>query len=117
MGSNAIMFSWNRSIPGREAISAAHFQDYVQYLTGLQERGAIQSFEVVFLDPHGGNLNGFVLIRGETEQLDALVSSSEWIVHQTRAMLHLEDPANIRALTGAAVMERMEIWTQHIPSL
>ena len=64
MGSSVIVFGWNRSIPGREKVSAGHFDEFVKYLTELQQKGTIQVFDVIFLDAHGGDLNGFALIRG-----------------------------------------------------
>ncbi len=115
MGTNAVLFAWNRSIPGREAISAAHFDEFVKYATGLQQKGTIQSFDVVFLDTHGGDLNGFFLLKGDTAKLDALVASTEWVTHMTRASLHLEGAGAVRGVTGAAVMERMQLWTATIP--
>jgi hypothetical protein len=115
MGTNAVFFAWNRSIPSRERISAEHFQQFVQYVAGLQQKGAIQSSEVVFLDPHGGDMNGFFLIRGEPAKLDALLASSEWVTHMTRAALHLQGSGTVRGVTGPMVMERMELWTKTIP--
>lgn len=116
MGSNVLLFGWNRSIAGREKVSAAHFDEFVKYLSGLQQGGAIQGFEIVFLDPHGGDLNGFFLIKGESSQLDKLVSTSEWTIHTTRASLHLEGSGAVRGATGDEVMNRMVIWTNAIPS-
>jgi hypothetical protein len=115
MGSNVVFFAWNRSIPGREAISAAHFDDFVKYVTALQQAGSLQSFDVVFLDTHGGDMNGFFLLRGEPARLDALVSTTEWVTHMTRASLHLEGAGAVRGVTGPAVMERMQLWTATIP--
>ena len=37
----------------REGISAAHFQEFAQYVGGLQQAGTIKSLEAVLLDPHG----------------------------------------------------------------
>jgi hypothetical protein len=116
MASNILFFGWNRSLPGREKISAEHFGDITQYLGGLQQKGSIKSFEAIFLHPHGGDLNGFLLIRAESAQLDALVSSAEWVRHMTRAMLHLDHPGEIRGVTGDLVKERMNLWTSLIPS-
>ncbi|MEW5976959.1 MAG: hypothetical protein AB1898_14240 [Acidobacteriota bacterium] len=116
MGSNAIFFAWNRSIPGRERMSADHFQEFVQYLTGLQQKGAIQSFETVFLNQHGGDLNGFFLIRGETGKLDGLVSTKEWALHMMRAAIHLEGSGAVRGVTGDLVTERMNLWKSAIPA-
>ncbi len=115
MGTNALFFAWNRPIPGREKLSAAHFQEFVQYLEGMQQNGSIKSFDIVFLDPHGGDLNGFFLLQAETANLDALVATQEWQTHITRAVIHLEGSGTVRGVTGEAVMERMSLWTKLIP--
>jgi len=115
MASNAVFFGWNRPLPGRERMSAEHFGAFVQYLGGLQQKGSIQSFDTVFLDAHGGDMNGFFLIRGETQKLDALVASAEWVAHQVRAGMHLQGHGVVRGVTGQMVMERMELWTKTIP--
>jgi hypothetical protein len=115
MTSNVLLFGWNRPLPGRETISSAHFNDFVQYLTGLQQSGGIGSFEIVFLDAHGGDLNGFFLLRGDAGQLDALQSSTDWIRHITRAAMHLDGVGAVRGATGDSVMARMEIWRSQIP--
>src|SRR5512143_3439649 len=116
MGSNAIFFGWNRPIPGRERLSAKHFQEFVQYLGRLRENNTIQSFDVVFLNAHGGDMNGFFLIRGESGKLGALVESADWVTHMTRAMLHLEGSGAVLGVTGEAVEERMKLWTDLLPT-
>ena len=115
MASSVILFGWNRSIPGREKVSAAHFDDLMKYLGGLQQNGTIQSFDPVFLDSHGGDLNGFVLIKGETAKLDTLRTTTEWITHVTRATLHLQGVGVIHGVTGDEIARRMAIWTSAIP--
>ena len=116
MTSNALLFGWNRSIPGREKVSAQHFNEFVQYLGSLQQNGEIQSFDIVFLDVHGGDLNGFFLIKGDSAKLDALAATTEWITHITRAALHLDGSGVVRGVTGDAVEGRMALWTSVIPS-
>ena len=116
MGSNVLLFGWNRSIPGREKMSAQHFEEFVTYLSGLQQKGAILAFDIVLLDTHGGDLNGFFLVRADTAKLDALVSTSDWMTHITRASLHLEGSGVVRGGTGDAVMARMALWGSVIPS-
>jgi hypothetical protein len=93
-----------------------HFGSFVQYLGGLQKKGTIKSFDTVFLDPHGGDLNGFFLMRGEPSQLDALMSSPEWISHVTRASIHLEGSGMMRGVTGDLIQPRMELWTGMLPT-
>ena len=115
MASNALFFGWNRSIPGRERISEQHFGEFVEYLTGLQQQGTIQSFDATFLNPHGGDMNGFFLIRGESADLSAVMSTEEWMVHMTRAAMHLDGAGAVRGATGDMVMARMAIWGDAIP--
>ena len=116
MASSVILFGWNRSIPGREKVSAGHFDEFVKYLGGLKQKGTIQAFDVVFLDAHGGDLNGFFLIKGESAELDRLRSTTDWITHITRASLHLDGAGVIEGVTGDEIMKRMAIWTSAIPS-
>jgi hypothetical protein len=116
MDTNVILFGWSTPIAGRERISAQHFEEFTKYLGGLQQRGAIQSFDTVFLDPHGGDLNGFFLIKGEPAKLNELLSSKEWVTHITRAMHHLNGVGVIRGVTGDKIMERFALWSSQIPS-
>jgi hypothetical protein len=111
-----VFFGWNRSIPGRDRISGQHFQEFSQYLAGLQQAGTIQSFDVVFLDPHGGDLNGFFLIRGESAKLAGMLAGQEWVTHMTRAALHLQGAGAIPGATGAAIEERMRLWMSLLPA-
>jgi hypothetical protein len=115
MASNAIFFGWNRSIPGREALSAEHFTQFISYLNGLKVAGMITEFDAVFLTPHGGDMNGFFLIKGKNETLHAVLESQAWVEHMTRASLHLEGSGAVTAAVDGEVMERMQVWTKSIP--
>ncbi len=116
MSSNAIFFGWNRSLPGRERQSAEHFGEFVVYLNELQKNGNIHSYHVMFLNPHGGDMNGFFLIRGDSARLDALMASDDWVRHMTRAAMHLASAGAVRGVTGDAVMQRMDLWRGLIPA-
>jgi hypothetical protein len=105
---------WDRSVPGREALSAAHFQEFLGYLGGLQQAGKIESFEPVLLSPHGGDLNGFFLIRGDSDQISALQASPEWQQHVTRGGHHLQGQGVVHGVTGEGVMAWMAIWSEVI---
>lgn len=116
MGPNVVFFAWNRSIPGRERLSAEHFDDFVQYLATQKQKGSIQSFDVVLLGPHGGDMNGFFLLRGDAPKLDTLQSTPEWITHMIRAETHLTGCGAVRGHTGDLVGEVMGIWKKQIPA-
>jgi hypothetical protein len=116
MGSNVMLVGWNRPIPGREKLGAQHFEEFGKYLGGLQQKGAIQSFDVVLLSAHGGDLNGFFLIKADSPKLDALVSTTEWVTHMTRLAFHTDGSGVIRGVTGDEIKGRMALWTSLIPS-
>lgn len=115
MSNNVIVFGWKQSIPGRESLSGQHFQEFLQYLQQRKDQGAIESFEPILLEPHGGELNGFFLIKGEPSKLATLVGSPEWVQHQVRGMLHVYGLSLMRGVSGPAVMERMGLWMKAIP--
>jgi hypothetical protein len=115
MSSNVIFVGWNRPVPGREKLGADLFQDFMEYVTGLQEDGTIQSLQPVLLNPHGGDMNGFFLITGEPGKLDALASSEAWETHMTRAGINLEGVGVVRGVTGDLLMQSMARWTSLIP--
>jgi len=115
MKDNVLFFGWNHPIYGREKTSSEHFGEFVQYLSSLQQNGTIQSFEPVFLNPHGGDINGFFLIKGDGEKLDTLQDSGDWINHIMRANSHLEGFGLIGGVAGELLMQRMELWRKNIP--
>lgn len=70
MAANAAMFiGWGPLIPGRERQAIEFFTEVMAFYTQRQQEGAIESFEAVVLGPHGGDLDGFILVRGEPAQL------------------------------------------------
>ena len=70
MAGEALFVGWGPVVRGREQKSLGVFQETVEYYGKLQQEGKIESFEPVLVAPHGGDLGGFVLIRGERARLD-----------------------------------------------
>jgi hypothetical protein len=116
MGPNVVLFGWNRPIPGRERMSAEHFRTFTQYLEKAKKNGAIQSFETVFLNHHGGDLNGFFLIRVEPSKMPDLLSSEEWQIHMMRAEMHLQGSGAVTGQTGELVAKMFDLWSKEIPA-
>ena len=72
MANSALFVGWNRSVAGREQQAMNLFMSVTEYYNQLQNAGKIESFEPVILANHGGDLNGFVLIRGDAAQFGTL---------------------------------------------
>ena len=85
MANAALFIGWGKVVQGREAKSLEVFGEGLEYWTRLQQLGEIESFEPVALEPHGGDLAGFVLIRGDRDKLSRLRYSDEWVRLTDRA--------------------------------
>ncbi len=104
MADAALFIGWGEIVRGREAEAAESFNATISYLAGLQEEGVIENFEPVFLEPHGGDLEGFFLVRGEAEKLAILRVDEEFGKVVMRAGL-IADRVGV---VGAAIGERLE---------
>jgi hypothetical protein len=72
MPDGVLFVGWGAPIPGRETASNDVFAEAVAFWMQKQQQGAITSFEAFALEPHGGDLGGFALIRGDAERLAQL---------------------------------------------
>ena len=101
MATSAHVIGWGPAVRGREQKALQVFDEMIQYYTRLQQQGTIESFEPVFLEPHGGDLQGFLLVRGDREKLGALRSSEEFLrLINNRAALVVDNLGVVSAFIG-----------------
>ena len=100
MANGALVIGWGPPVRGREQKALQVFDESIQYYTRLQQQGTIESFEPVALDYHGGDLQGFLLIRGDREKLNALRTSKEFLSLNNRAALVVNNLGVINAFIG-----------------
>ena len=100
MANGALVVGWGPPVRGLEQKALQVFDEAIQYYTRLQQQGTIESFEPVALEPHGGDLDGFVIVRGDREKLNALRSSEEFIHLTNRAIQIVDNFGVITAYIG-----------------
>jgi hypothetical protein len=100
MAMGALFIGWGPTVRGREHKALEVFQEALQYYGRLQQQGEIQSFEPVALEPHGGDLAGFLLIKGDADKLAHLRAGDEFIALNTRAQLVVENFGVAGAFVG-----------------
>jgi hypothetical protein len=103
MADDALFIGWGEVVRGRERKAVDVFNESLQYYAQLQQDGKVESVEPWFLAPHGGDLAGFILLRGQREQLDEIERSPEFERLQTRASLIVDRTGVINAYTGEAL--------------
>jgi hypothetical protein len=73
-----------------------------------------ESFEPVLLEPHGGEPQGFFLIRGNREQLQRLRSDTRFRTILTRTGLVVEALSVIDAYIGDALDDQMDLYGEQV---
>lgn len=107
MAGEALFLGWGPVVRGRERLALQVFQETLDYYGRLQQEGRIESFEPVLVAPHGGDLGGFILLRGERGRLDEIRSSDEFERLVVRAATVVDDVGVINAFTGEALGQQM----------
>jgi hypothetical protein len=117
MAEAGLFIGWGAPVRGREAKSLDVFNEAVQYWGGLQQDGRIESFEVVLLEPHGGDLAGFSLLRGSADQLDQVANDDDFQRLLTRAGLVVEGLGLVRAAIGEGLGTQIGLFQQAVAEL
>ena len=91
MADEALFIGWGEVARGRERKALEVFNESLEYYGRLQQEGKIDSVEAYFLAPHGGDLQGFILLRGERAKLDEVEATAEFERIQTRAACRRPD--------------------------
>ncbi len=114
MADAGLFIGWGEVVRGRESEAVELFNETLGYYARLQEEGTIESFEPVFLEPHGGDLNGFVLVRGDAEKLAALRVSDEFTQFSLRATLIVDGFGVVGADMAERLQRQMEFYLEQI---
>jgi hypothetical protein len=114
MADAGLFIGWGEVVRGRETEALELFNETLGYYGRLQEEGTIENFEPVFLEPHGGDLSGFILIRGDAEKLASLRVSEEFTQFSLRAGLIVNNFGVVGADLAERLQRQMEYYTEQI---
>jgi len=114
MADSALFIGWGEIVRGRETEAASTFTETIAYWARLQEEGVIEAFEPVFLEPHGGDLQGFFFLRGDAEKLASLRVDEEFTQVVMRAGLIADRVGVVGAAIGERLQRQFENWSEAI---
>ena len=117
MAEMGVFIGWGAPVRGREAKGLEVFDEAVAYWGGLQQEGQIESFEVVLLYPHGGDLYGFALLRGSGESLDRIRASHEFNQITARAGLIVEGLGVVSVALGDSLGPQVQHYREALETL
>jgi hypothetical protein len=109
MAATSVIFvGWNRPHTGRETEALESFTEFLGYLGEQQGQGKIESFEPVLLSAHGGDMNGFVVVRGDRARLDEMRRSERFLDQVTRASILVAGFGVVDGWIGEGLRAQME---------
>ncbi len=117
MAENALFIGFGSPRAAKEAAAIKNFEESVAYAEGLKAAGEIESVEYVLLTSHGGDLNGFFLMRGDPEKLARVSIAPEFQRLTMRASVSSEAVGVINAVVDAGVTRTMAAWRQAVADL
>jgi hypothetical protein len=117
MAGEALFIGWGQVARGREEKGLQVFNESVAYWNSLKDSGVADSLDVVLLQPHGGDLAGFALLKGDPEKLDEARRSDEFARHVARANLVVEGLGVVNAVSGEALGEGLGTYQQQLSDL
>ena len=117
MADAGLFVGYGNPVRGRESQAVELFNETIGWFSQLQEDGEIESFEPVFLEPHGGDLGGFILIRGDAGKLAELRVSEEFTQLIIRAGLSVENIGVVGADMAERLQRQMAFYTEQIGAI
>jgi hypothetical protein len=114
MADAGLFIVWGAPVRGREAKGLEVFNEALAYYGRLQQEGVIEGFETGILEPHGGDLQGFVLIRGSEEKLARLRVDDEFVRLSTRASLIVEGVGVIGVALGDGLEQSIATYQEAV---
>jgi hypothetical protein len=112
-----LFVGWGALIPGREEAAGKVLEGAVGWLTQLQQQGRIDSFEPVALGPHGGDLLGFVLVKGDKESIADLRYSDDFVRITAQIQRVHQSVGVVDAFTGPEMGQYFAYWDEPLEGL
>ena len=100
MANTTLFIGYGEVMPGRARQALQVFNEAIEYYGRLQRQGQIENFEPVLLEPHGGDLAGFFLLRGDRDKLNGVRYSEEFTRLTNRAVLVCRNVGVVSGFTG-----------------
>jgi hypothetical protein len=113
MADRVLALTWGQNVPGREKHGLDVFNEALEYYGSLQADGRIERFDVCIFDPNGF-MDGFMLLHGSHEQLDAVREDARFMKLTVEASLVVQDLRLIDGRAGDGIAETMPLYQEAI---
>jgi hypothetical protein len=113
----ALFIGWGEVVRNREHEALANFNETLGLYGQAQQDGRIESFDVCLLDPHGGDLAGFIMVHGTQEQLDTFRASEDFRLNMAKSSLIVDGIGVVEAAVGEGVAKEMGYFNRAVEQI
>ena len=113
MADSVLMITWGPPVHGREERGLDVFNESIGLYGRLQQEGRIEGFDVALLQPNG-LMDGFIALRGSSDQLSALRQDDEFRRVITDASLIVDGLQLIDGSMGEGVARDVELYREAV---
>jgi hypothetical protein len=114
MADAGLFIGWGQVARGREDRALDVFNETIELYGQMQSDGRIESWDVALLQPHGGELAGYVMLRGSEAQIDAVNHDEAFQRLMQRADLIVDGLGIVPALIGDGLARGMAMYQEEI---
>jgi hypothetical protein len=114
MADRALFVGFGAPVRGREERAVEVFGEFVKMFGRMQSDGRIAGMDVALLDPHGGELGGFFMVKGSEAQCAALTNDEEFRRASIDASLLVENFGVVPAAIGDGVTREMGMYSEAV---
>jgi hypothetical protein len=114
MADAGLFIGWGEVVRGREDRALDVFNETIEFYGQLQSDGRIEDFEVCLLEPHGGELGGFAMLRGSEDQIADVRRAEDFERIMTKASLVVDDLGAVGAAIGASLARAISIYQEEL---
>ena len=114
MADAGLFIGWGQVVRGREERALDVFNGTIELYGQMQSDGRIEDFEIALLEPHGGELGGYALLRGSEEQIDSVRHDEDFRRLMQRADLVVDGLGIVPALLGNGLAQGIAMYQEEI---
>jgi hypothetical protein len=117
MAEAGLFIGWGQVVRGREDRALEIFNETVELYGQMQSDGRIESFDLALLEPHGGELAGYAMLRGSDAQIDAVRHDEDFRRVMQRADFLVDGLGLVPALVGDGLAQGIAIYQEEMAAV
>jgi hypothetical protein len=114
MADAGLFIGWGQVARGREDLALDVFNETLELYGQMQADGRIESSETCLLEPHGGELAGFELLRGSEEQIAEVRNAEDFQRLIAKASLVVDNLGVVSVALGEGLGRQIAIYQESI---